>query len=195
MPYRCVPLSRLLLALLGLIGLGGCVERRMVIITDPPYATVFDEKNQIIGASPVDRTFVYYGKYRFRLVKDGCATLIVEERVRPPWYEYFPLDFIAENLIPFTLRDVRYFKYTLQPAPVVTPEAVLQQGEQLRERGKTIGTPAPATVQPAAVAPPVTFGPPDAVNPPPLPAGPPPAQPPVPAAAPQWRPGTVTPVP
>ncbi len=175
--------GRLALALLLLAGLAGCVERRMVIITDPPYAIVLDEKNQPIGASPVDRTFTYYGKYRFRLVKDGYETLIVEEKVRPPWYEYFPLDFIAENLLPFTLRDVRYFKYTLQPAQLVPAGTVLEQAEQLRARGKTIGTPLPETPPPPTtpVAPPGSIPPPLPPQGPPTPAGP------------GWQPGAAPP--
>ncbi len=135
--------TRLFVAVLSLAGLAGCVERRMVIMTDPPHAVVFDEKNQPLGASPVDRSFTYYGKYRFRLVKDGYETQVTEEKVRAPWYEWFPLDFISENLLPWTLRDVRYFRYTLQQAPVIPAEAVLQEATDLRVRGQAIGTPAP----------------------------------------------------
>jgi hypothetical protein len=132
--------------------LGGCVERTMVIITDPPTAVILDEKHQPLGTSPVDRTFTYYGKYRFYCVKDGYETLIVEERVRPPWYEFFPLDFISENILPWNLRDKRYFRYTLQPATVVPPETVLKQAEELRERGKTTGKPLPGAPEPATAS-------------------------------------------
>jgi hypothetical protein len=146
------------LCLLGLsallVALAGCVERRMVIITDPPHAIVFDEKNQPLGASPVDRSFVYYGKYRHRLVKDGYETMIVEENVKAPWYEYFPLDFFAENIVPWTLRDVRYFRYTLKPLPVTTPQAVLDEANVLRAKGQTIGVPLPTPSPAAPVAPP-----------------------------------------
>jgi hypothetical protein len=147
--HRC-----LLVAALALSCLAGCVERRMVIITDPPHAVVFDEKNQPIGASPVDRSFTYYGKYRFRLVKDGYETQVVEEKVRAPWYEWFPLDFISENLVPWNLRDVRYFRYQLHPLQVVPPDAVLQEASELRARGQTIGTP-PAADAPPASSPPL----------------------------------------
>lgn len=144
----------------------------MVIITEPPHAIVFDEKNQPLGAAPVDRSFTYYGKYRFKLVKDGYETQVVEEKVRPPWYEWFPLDFISENLVPWTLRDVRYFRYTLQPAAVVVPEAVLQEATELRARGQTIGTPPPPPVIPPEAAPPAAPAviPPQATPPaPPMP--------------------------
>ena len=145
MVHRSRRIGWLVAAALGLAALPGCVERRMVIMTEPYGAVVYDERDQPLGAAPVDRAFTYYGKYRFRLVKDGYETLIVEEDVRPPWYEVFPLDFISENLIPWTLRDVRYFRYQLQPAQVVPPEVVRDQAQRLRDRGQTIGTP-PAPV-------------------------------------------------
>jgi hypothetical protein len=128
------------LLLLLLLLMTGCVEHRMVITTEPYGAVVYDEKYQPIGATPADRPFVYYGKYRFTLVKDGYQTMVVEEDVQAPWYGFFPLDFVTENIIPWTIRDVRRFHYRLCPAQVVPAEQVLQQGQQLRERGKAIGT-------------------------------------------------------
>jgi hypothetical protein len=149
-----------MLLLVGLGGVGGCVDRRFVITTDPPGAIVYDEKNLPMGASPADRQFTYYGKYRFTLVKDGFQTQIVEENVKSPWYEFFPLDFITENLIPFPIRDVRHFHYQMQPAQLVPPEEVLNQGMQLRQRGQGIGPPprplppeAPANQPPSAMPP------------------------------------------
>jgi len=145
----------LLTALAALVGTSGCVERRMVIITEPypaaANAIVYDEKNQPIGATPCDKTFTYYGKYRFRIAKDGFETLDVEQRVRAPWYELPGLDFIAENLIPWTIRDVRYFRYTMQPAQVRPPEEVLQEAQRLRDYGQTIGTTTPAIIPPPTV--------------------------------------------
>lgn len=127
------------------VALVGCVERRMVITTDPPSAIVYDEQNNPLGAAPVDKPFVYYGKYRFTLVRDGSETTVVEENVKAPWYEWFLLDFISENLLPFTIRDVRRYHYQLQPKQVVPAEAVLQQAQELRARGQTIGVPLPPT--------------------------------------------------
>jgi hypothetical protein len=121
--------------------LGGCVERQMIITTDPPFAVVYDEQNRPLSASPADRSFTYYGKYRFKIVKDGYETLIVEEDVRPPCYEWLGLDFISENVLPWTIRDIRRYHYQLQPLQVVPPEMVLEQANPLRERGKAIGTP------------------------------------------------------
>lgn len=151
----------LLLGLTAICGAAGCVERRMVIITEPfpgaANAIVYDEKNQPIGGTPVDKPFTYYGKYRFRIVKDGYETLDVEQRVRAPWYEFPGLDFISENLVPWTIRDVRVFRYVMEPSRVRPPEDLLQEGERLREYGKTIGVPAP-DLNPPVGAPPTVLG-------------------------------------
>jgi hypothetical protein len=142
--------------LLVIAALTGCVERQMIITTDPPGAIAFDEQGVGISSTPADRSFVYYGKYRFKIVRDGYETLIVEEDVRPPWYEWLGLDFISENVVPWTIRDIRRFHYQLQPLQVVPELTVLQQGTALRERGKTIGTPAIPPPTPPVVSPPIT---------------------------------------
>ncbi len=132
----------LLIAVLGL-ALTGCVERRFVITTDPYGAVVYNELDAPIGAAPVDQTFTYYGKYRFRLVKDGYQTKIVEEQVKAPWYEWPLLDFVSENVIPWTIRDIRRFHYTLDPVESVSPANVRSDGEILRDRARSIGTDLP----------------------------------------------------
>lgn len=117
----------------------GCVERRFVITSDPPGAIVYDELGQPVGATPVDRQFTYYGKYKQMLVRDGFQTLIAEENVKAPWYEVYPLDFFSEVLWPFKLRDVRRLHYVMQPQQVVPAEVILDGANQMRRRGQAIG--------------------------------------------------------
>jgi hypothetical protein len=138
-----------ILFVLGLAA--GCVERRFVITSNVPGAIVYDEKGQPMGATPVDRQFTYYGKYKFTLVKDGFETQVVEEQVKTPWYEFLGLDFVSENLLPWTIRDIRRFHYTLQPAQLVPPESVLQNGTLLRERGKVLQVPTPVPQAPVPI--------------------------------------------
>ena len=119
----------------------GCVERRFVITSDPYGAVVYNENDIPIGAAPADQQFVYYGKYRFKLIKDGYQTKIVEEPIKAPWYAWPGLDFVSENLIPFTIRDIRRLHYKLEPIESVSPEKVRADGDMLRQRGQTIGAP------------------------------------------------------
>jgi hypothetical protein len=145
------------LAALALLGASGCVERRMVIISDPyPEATgavVYDEKGQPIGGTPADKPFTYYGKYHFTLVKDGFETLDAEQCVRPPWYELPGLDFVSENLIPWWIRDVRYYTYNMSRPPIRSPEQTLVEGQELRDYAKRFGPQVPDLNPPAGAAP------------------------------------------
>ena len=135
----------------------GCVERRYVIYTDPPGAMVL-RNGQTLGATPVDDHFVYYGKYKFTIFADGYETLQVEQNIPAPWYEYVGLDFVSENLIPWTIRDHRVFQYHLQPQRIPNPQELLNQAQNLRNRGISLGggsaqpiaPPAPSAVPPPA---------------------------------------------
>ena len=136
------------------------------LFVDPSVATTTADTlgatrcAEIAVPVPVDKPFTYYGKYRFRLAKDGYETLVVEQRVRSPWYELPGLDFFSENLIPWTIRDVRHFTYVLQPAQVRSPEQLLLEAQLLRDYGRTIGEPLPPDLNPPAGAPPTVLMPP-----------------------------------
>jgi hypothetical protein len=129
----------------------GCVERRYTVYSDPPGAIVY-RNGQQLGPTPVDDHFVYYGKYHFVLVKEGYETLVVDQKISTPWYEYPPLDFVSESLVPWKLRDVRTFTYTMQPLQAPRHDEVLQRGTTLRDRGKSIGD---QPVEPPANTPPL----------------------------------------
>jgi hypothetical protein len=78
--------------------------------------------------------------------------------VRAPWYEFPGLDFFSENLIPWTIRDVRYYRYALQPSQIVPPEQLLQRAQQTRDYASTIGQPLPGVIPtnpPTVLVPPV----------------------------------------
>jgi len=120
----------------------GCVTRRVMITSDPPGAIVYRD-GQPLGPTPVEQPFVYYGKYRYRLVKDGYAPLDVEPELCPPWYQYPGIDFIAETLIPYPFRDVQQVHFVLQPLETVRNDDVRSAAEILRGRGKQIGPAVP----------------------------------------------------
>jgi hypothetical protein len=152
------------LALLAVASCGGlltgCVEQRYVVTTDPPGAMVL-RNGQPLGQSPVDDHFVYYGTYNFTLILDGYETQHVHQKVPAPWYEYFPLDFFSENVIPWKIRDVRRFHYQLQPRRMVNTDDLLNEAQNLRNRGMSIRPPdnnAPPPTPPPA-SPPVLQNP------------------------------------
>ncbi|MFL5328044.1 MAG: PEGA domain-containing protein [Gemmataceae bacterium] len=119
----------------------GCVERRYVIESHPPGAMVL-VNGQPLGATPVDGHFLYYGKYQLTLIKDGYETLQVEECFRPPWYQWYPIDFLSENVWPGKIEDVRRPKpYQLLPKAQPRADELLNQADQFRNKGRSIESP------------------------------------------------------
>jgi hypothetical protein len=149
---------------LSVAGLTGCVHRRVMITSDPPGAIVFRD-GQPIGATPVEESFVYYGTYHYRFVKDGYQILDLDHEMVPPVYEYPGLDFISENLVPFMIRDRHQVHAVLQPLEVVRHDDVRNQAEILRGRGKLIQRPPDAPPPRERTPPPTTLPPPEPVNP------------------------------
>ena len=84
----------------------GCVQRRLTVRSNPPGALVYVDNHEI-GTTPVSTDFIYYGTRQIRLVKDGYETITLLQPVSAPWYQYFPIDFFAENVVPGEIRDER----------------------------------------------------------------------------------------
>lgn len=125
--------SRLIvgLVLLGLVATGGCVRRRLTIRSNPEGARVFVD-SQEVGVTPVSTGFTYYGTRTIQLTRDGYETLTVQQKFDPPWYEYPPLDFITENLIPGEQRDERTLDFQMVPQQILPAQTIVDRAEQLR---------------------------------------------------------------
>lgn len=109
----------------------GCVRRRMTVLSNPPGATVtLDDKE--IGRTPLSTNFDFYGKRKFRLVKEGYETKTVLMPVRAPWYQWFGIDFISEVLLPGKLTDHKYYEFDLQPDQIVPRSELVGRAEDLR---------------------------------------------------------------
>ncbi len=137
----------------------GCVQRRLTIRSNPPGAYVWVD-NYPIGTTPVSTDFVYYGKRQIRLVRDGYETLTVEQKIRTPWYEWFGIDFISENLVPANIRDEQSLDFNLVPQQVPSSPQLQARAEELR-----------ASSQARRYVPPVPLAPPPGAVPPPPPPG------------------------
>ena len=150
-------------ALLGLILClchTGCVQRRMTIRSNPPGALVYvDDQPTPIGTTPVSHDFIYYGTRKVRLIKDGYETLTVMQPIPAPWYEFPPIDFVAENFVPGQIRDQRTMDFQLKPQMVVPTEQLLSRAEDLR-RGVHATAGVAAAPGPGGVRGPAAMGPP-----------------------------------
>jgi len=135
--------SRRPVALLLLAGLSlswGCVERRYTIRTDPPGATIIVNGEEI-GPSPASRNYYFYGDREITMILDGHQTKTVIQPIKAPWWDNYATEFFTENLVPWTIRDERVFKYQMLPA-VSPPEGVLRdRAESLRSEARILPPP------------------------------------------------------
>ncbi len=122
--------------------LSGCVERALVITSDPPGATV-TVNQQWKGTTPYVVPFKHYGVYDIWIEHPGVEEngrmvkfypLHVGEPIRAPKYQYAGADFVSEVLLPTTLRDQHTLHYTLERvANADDIDDVLDRAQQLRE--------------------------------------------------------------
>jgi len=140
------------------MGQTGCVQRRMMIRSNPPGALVYVDDYEI-GVTPVSSNFTYYGRRKIRLVKDGFETLTVMQSIPAPWYQVPPLDFVSENLVPGEIRDRQTFTYQMTPQRVVPTDQLLGRAENLRRGMRTIGTVGPLSPTPLTPTPAVPRSP------------------------------------
>ena len=110
-----------------------CVDRRFVIQTNPPGAQI-DVDGTPLGVSPVDSQYIYAGDRVVTASAPGRETVKQRVRLKAKWYQYPPLDFVAEILYPGRIEDVRYIYLELPPARTVSDQELLGQGENLRAK-------------------------------------------------------------
>ena len=109
----------------------GCVRRRMTIVSNPPGALVYVD-NQEIGVTPVSTPFTYYGTREIQVVRDGYETVKQQNRIDRPWYQYPVVDFVAETLWPWEIRDERIVEIELTQQRIVPTQELLDRANALR---------------------------------------------------------------
>ena len=111
----------------------GCVRRTVTITPTPPGARVFLH-DQELGRSEVTTDFLWYGDYGVTLRKKGYETLKTHWEIRPPWYQYMPIDFLSEVLWPGHIHDARSAHFELQPRELPSSEELVERAIQTRDR-------------------------------------------------------------
>ncbi len=138
------------MTLAGLIAgagaLGGCLERRIHITSEPTGALV--HLNDVeVGHTPVEVDFTYYGVYDVRVTKDGFKPLMTSAEASAPVYEWPVIDLAAEMIPARIVTDIEWH-FTLEPADH-DPDALIERARGLRGRfeeeveGEFVGPPAP----------------------------------------------------
>lgn len=120
-----------LLAVLILSSLTGCIQRRFVVRSQPEGAFVTIDR-QPIGLTPLSVPWTYNGTRDIQLEKDGYKTIQVQQRIKPRWYETFPLSFVTENFWPREIRDERVMDFQMEPKTRVQENLLLDRANDLR---------------------------------------------------------------
>jgi len=111
----------------------GCVERTLVIESDPPGAEV-RLNGARVGVTPVQVPCRHYGVYDVEVRKDGFETVREAEPVLAPWWGRFPLGVFSELLWPGRIRGVRFLKYDLAPPTMPERAGLLKRADAAAER-------------------------------------------------------------
>lgn len=101
-----------LAAVVILVGCGK-VDRQMAISSHPAGALVY-LNGQEVGRTPCTVDFTWYGKYDVTVRKDGYESLRTTQAVMPPWWQWIPLDLMAD-LTPGLKIDRHEYAYELKP--------------------------------------------------------------------------------
>jgi hypothetical protein len=135
-PRRHPLFAQLAAALALLAGLGGCLERRLLITSDPPGAAV--SINDVdLGRTPVEADFTFYGGYDVLVRMDGFEPIRERRDIPTPIYEYPPID-LAASALPVRIEKVVKWHYVLAPAmETAMPKeeaALIERARAARER-------------------------------------------------------------
>ena len=132
-PYMGMNKSLLLFCIL-IVGVAGCVERKLTINTNPAGAQVFLNDEEI-GVSPVTTSFNWYGDYNITIRKQGCETLQTHRKLQAPLNDFFPFDFVTQILYPGRIVDSQEWSFDLKPQKEVGRQELIQAAEQLSKQG------------------------------------------------------------
>lgn len=114
-----------------LVSLTGCVQRRLIVRSQPEGAFVTIDRRPI-GLTPLSVPYTYSGTREIQLEKDGFKTIKVQQRIDPTWYEKFPVSFVTENFWPRELRDERLLEFQMEPKTQVQENLLLDRANDLR---------------------------------------------------------------
>ena len=130
---KCNLFALIAVCLIVILFLGGCVERKLTINTEPQGAIVVLNDEEI-GTSPVTVSFEWYGDYNVRVSKEGFETLKTHRKLKGPWYDKFPFDFFAQILNPKRIVDSYEWTFALAPQQQPTREELIRNALELKKQ-------------------------------------------------------------
>lgn len=123
------------------IALGGCVERRLYIDSEPQGARVW-LNDRDVGVTPTEVDFTWFGTYDVRLHKEGFEPLVTSAEAKAPLHEQPGIDLIA-MAVPG--KDVTHIHWMFTLTPSTEADAgLLQRATDLRAAETDTGELLPA---------------------------------------------------
>lgn len=126
------PVALTAIALSVLLSLG-CVERRLLISSEPAGALVY-LNDQEVGRTPLEVPFTWYGTYDVRLEREGYRTLQTQRVAERPWWETPGPDLFAEAIPDKRVEIAWHLELEpAEPAGETDPGRLLDFAKQLHE--------------------------------------------------------------
>jgi hypothetical protein len=116
------------------LGMGGCIQRTLVITSAPEGAIVWLNDVEV-GRTPLETAFTFYGDYDVRLRKEGFEPLVTHKVAATPVYEYAPIDFVVMALPWRTETRIKWHFELERKADTPPPDAqsaLRQSADELR---------------------------------------------------------------
>ncbi len=148
------------LGLVAALLAGGCADRRLVITSEPPGASVWVNDVEV-GRTPLEASFVHYGTYDVRLRLDGYEPIATSAAASAPWYEYMGPDLVAEAM-PWGVETRVQWNFTMKPSlESRTERGALEKGlidragelRKMTEAASSTEVSSPASSPPASSVP------------------------------------------
>src|SRR5262245_11374473 len=96
-----------------LLAMGGCLERKIHITSDPPGALVWVNDIEV-GRTPVTTGFLFYGDFDVRASREGCEPVQTHRDTWAPVWETAPID-LGATALPVSLRHTVEWHIELKP--------------------------------------------------------------------------------
>lgn len=128
---RTCALGAVLLTVVGVSA--GCVERTLIVKSDPEGAEVWVDGRQR-GVTPLEVPFESYGTRALVLRKEGHVPARVQVELPAPWWQFPPADLVTDLLWPGTIEDVRETELV-----VLARRGEPETAEALAERARHFG--------------------------------------------------------
>jgi len=119
----------------------GCMERFMVIKTTSGANLWLDgekvsERTRIKGADRDEFKipFDHYGTHIATLRAYAHNSRTEKVELDTPWYQWFPLDFLTDLIIPATITNTHEFDFPLEKLTAVDEDTLLKRAEEFRNK-------------------------------------------------------------